>query len=162
MTARGKKRSSGMSDVAQQLYDLASRPLTFESCSKADRIAESISDKKKRHRAYDFVQKYMWDRLPEKSLPKTQKTVTRHAKPKSMPTATKRVSLIDDFGDAYGEYLQDPKPINLAKAQSMYIRAKEGGETSRDLYQWAQEIGDRVLMESWTEERGNYWQPSDR
>jgi inhibitor of KinA sporulation pathway (predicted exonuclease) len=160
-----------MSAVAEALYELATQPLTQALCSKAQKLAESIEDREKRHRAYDFVQKFMWDRLPEtKPATRTSKSTTKRASKSTSTKATKaskrpptkasgRVSLIDDFGQAYGEYLQDPKPLNLSKAQAMYIRAVEGGETHRALYEWAQEIGDRVLMDTWIEERANYWQP---
>jgi len=154
---RSSKRQSseGMSQVAQALYELASKkPLTSALCSKAQQLAEGIENREKRHRAYDFVQKYMWDRLP-----KTQPATTRASKRPQTKAASRRVSLIDDFGQAYGEYLQAPKPLSLAKAQAMYIRALESGETHRALYDWAQEIGDRIMMETWVEERGNYWQP---
>jgi len=65
--------NKNMSPLARKLYKLASRPLTFKNCVAADRIVDSIEDRAKRHRAADFVQSRMWDRLPESKVPRTSR-----------------------------------------------------------------------------------------
>ena len=81
-----------------------------------------------------------------------------------MTTNKKRLSgsLVDAFGAAFGKYLEATKADTRkarAAAMAAHEKALAGGETLATLYDWANEIGDRIMQDCWLEERGRFWMP---
>lgn len=75
-------------------------------------------------------------------------------------------SLVDAFGEAFGKYIKavtdsrnERVHLELAAAKAAHAKAIEGGESLATLHDWANEIGDRVMQDTWPDERANFWMP---
>jgi len=71
-------------------------------------------------------------------------------------------SLVDAFGAAFGKYIEASSTSHLAAAKAAHAKAVEGGESLATLHDWANKIGDRVMQDTWPDERANFWMPPMR